>query len=259
MRQTHRRTSFLRADERTASYGQSGYSLVELMVATVVLSVVMAAAYGNLISQMRTYATERLLTETEDDARVAMRILTDQIEMAGFGVPIAATPSSATRIVTAAPTELSFWTKVTAAHTYLAAAAAVGATSIVVASATGLAKGQKIYVSDVNRWYLGTIQSISGSTVALNPTLTYAVGAGSLVTPVEQVTFKLVGTELQRNGKRFIKNVTGLTFAYDAVTPTAIRQITVTLSVQTRGVSATTRKRIHESLSVKAVPPNLAL
>lgn len=238
---------------------QAGYSLIEVMVATAIFGVVMTAAYSNLIVQMRTYATQRLLTETEQAARVAMRTMTDQIEMAGFGVPVATTPATATRIVTATPTEFSFWTKVNATHTYLTVAVAAGATSMPVAATTGLVVGQKVYVSDLNRWYVGTVQSIGETTATLTPGLTFAFSAGSLLTPVEQVTFKLVGTQLQRNGKPFIDNVKALTFAYDAATLSAIRQIAVTLSVQTRAIDAATQTRLVESLAVKSVPPNLAL
>jgi prepilin-type N-terminal cleavage/methylation domain-containing protein len=239
--------------------GDRGYSLIEVMVTTVILSLVMAAAYSNLASQMRTHATQRMLTETMHDARTAVQIMADQIEMAGFGVPSATTPSAAPRLVTATATELSFWTKVNATHTYLSAAAAAGATSVTVVSATGLAGGASIYVSDPNRWYFGTVQSITGTTVRVTPALTYAFSAGALLTPVEHVTFTRVGNDLQRNGRRFVGNVIGLSFAYDSATLSAIRQITVTVSLQTRGNDPRTHRPISESLVARVVPANLAL
>ena len=50
---------------------QAGVSIVELMVATALLSIVMAAAYSNLIAQIRTHATQQLTTESMHDARTA--------------------------------------------------------------------------------------------------------------------------------------------------------------------------------------------
>lgn len=238
-------------------HSQAGVSIVELMVATVLLSLIMAAAYSNLIAQVRTHATQQLTTESMHDARTAIRIMSDQIEMAGFGVPAATTPSAAARLVTATATKLTFWTKVTATHTYLAAAASAGTSTITVASATGLKAGMSLYVCDSSRWYFGSIRTVTGSSVSLASTLTYNFAAGAPVTPVEQVTFELVGTDLVRNGRRFIGNVTGLTLAYDSTTLADIRQITISLSVQTRAKDLLTRKRLPFTLTTRVAPPNL--
>jgi len=236
---------------------RAGLSMVELLVATALLGLVMAAAYSNLISQIRTHATQRLVTESMTDVRTAMRIMSEQIEMAGFGVPLATTPSSAARLVTATPTKLTFWTKVTATHTYLSAAAAAGTSTITVASATDFKAGMSIYVCDSTRWYFGSIRTVTGNSLLLSSTLTYAFAAGSPVTPVEQVTFERVGTDLKRNGKRFIGNVTALSFTYDSATLTAIRQITIALSVETRANDIATGRRLPFTLTTRVAPPNL--
>lgn len=236
---------------------QAGLSLVEMLVATALLGLVMAAAYSNLISQIRTHATQQLVTESMHDVRSAIRIMSEQIEMAGFGVPLATTPATAARLVTATPTKLTFWTKVTATHTYLAAAATAGTSTITVASATGLKAGMSIYVGDATRWYFGSIRTVSGTSLVLSSSLTYAFAAGAPVTPVEQVTFELVGDELRRNGKRFIDNVTALSFTYDSATLTAIRQITIALSVETRANDLATGRRLPFTLTTRVAPPNL--
>ena len=236
-----------------------GTGLLDLMVATLVLSVVMAAAYSNLAVQMRGHAVQTMATETINDTRTALRLIADQVAMAGYGVPTATTPSAAASIITATATQLSFWTKVNATHTYLTAAALKNATSVTVLSATGLSTGNSIYITDTSRWYSGTIQSISGTTVTISPALTYNFVAGSELTPVEQVTFQLVGTDLQRNGKRFIGNVKALTFAYDSATLSAIRKVTITLSGQTRVANPATGQRLTVSVTTQIAPPNLAL
>lgn len=236
---------------------RAGLSMVELLVATALLSLVMAAAYSNLIAQIRTHATQQLVTESMNDVRTAMRIMSEQIGMAGFGVPLATTPSAAARLVTAAPAKLTFWTKVPVTHTYLSAAAAAGTSTIGVVSAAGLKAGMSVYISDSTRWYFGSIRTVSGNTVLLSSTLAYSFAAGSPVTPVEQVTFELVGRDLMRNGKRFITNVTGLSFTYDSTTLSAIRQINISLSVETRANDLATRKRLPFTLTTRVAPPNL--
>ncbi len=236
-----------------------GTGLLDFIVATVVLSLVMAAAYSNLATQMRSHAAQTMTSETINDTRTALRLIEEQVAMAGFGVPRATTPSAATSLVTATTTKLSFWTKVNATHTYLTAAALKNATSVTVLSATGLSVGSSVYLTDTSVWYSGTIQAINGTTVTINPALTYNFVAGSELTPVEQVTFQLVGNDLQRNGKHFIGNVTALTFGYDSATLSAIRKITITLSGQTRAVDAATGKRLTVTVTTQVAPPNLAL
>jgi hypothetical protein len=186
-------------------------------------------------------------------------VMAEQVAMAGFGVPTATTPSAAAKLITATPAQLSFWTKVNATHTYLTAAAATNATSVAVLSAAGLKAGSSIYVTDNTDWYLGTVQSVTGTTLNISPPLTYNFAAGSQMTPVERVTFQLVGSNLQRNGKNFIGNVTGLNFAYDSATLSAIRRITITLSGQTRAVDASTRKKLSFSVTTQVAPANLSL
>jgi hypothetical protein len=236
-----------------------GTSLIDVMVSTLLLSLVMAAGYSNLAMQLRTDAAQTMTTETMNDMRAALRVMAEQVAMAGFGVPTATTPSAAAKLITATPAQLSFWTKVNATHTYLTAAAATNATSVAVLSAAGLKAGSSIYVTDNTDWYLGTVQSVTGTTLNISPPLTYNFAAGSQMTPVERVTFQLVGSNLQRNGKNFIGNVTGLNFAYDSATLSAIRRITITLSGQTRAVDASTRKKLSFSVTTQVAPANLSL
>ncbi len=235
-----------------------GTSLLDVMVTTLLLSVVMAAAYSNLATQMRSHVAQTMTTETMNDVRMALRVMAEQVAMAGFGVPSATTPSAAAKLATATATQLSFWTKVSATHTYLTAVAAKNATSVTVTAVSGLRTGDSVYITDDSVWYFGTVQSAAGTTVTLSPPLTYNFAAGSQLTPVEQVSFQLAGTELQRNGKHFIGNVTGLTLAYDSTTLGAIRQITITLSGQTRAADPATGKRLAVSVTTRVTPANLA-
>jgi hypothetical protein len=154
---------------------------------------------------------------------------------------------------------LSFWTKANAGHTYLTANALKNATAVSVLSASGLATGMSIYITDTTNWYLGTIQKVTGTTVKIDPALTYNVSAGGFVAPIEQVTFALVGSDLQRNGRRFIGNVCGLNFTYDSTALSAIRVITVQLTVQTRAANPTTGTRASTTTTTRIAPPNLAM
>src|SRR5262249_42925230 len=144
-------------------------------------------------------------------------------------------------------------------HTYLSAIALRNATTLSVLSAQGLTAGTAVYISDSSDWYSGTVQRTDGTTIVLSPALTYNFGAGSLVIPVEQVTFELIGTSLMRNGHTFIPNVSSLQFTYDSATLNAIRSIGIRLGVNTRSVDPNTSRPISVTVSTQVAPPNLAL
>lgn len=244
---------------RRPSRADAGLSAIELIVASALLGIIMAAAYGNLVSQLRVYATEQLVSESVGDARTAMRIMADQIAMAGFGVPAAAPPAQAPRLVTAAPTRIAFWARIDAAHTFLAAGAGAGSGSLSVVSTAGIPRGSAVYVSDASGWHFSTVRAVAGNQLYLMTPLASAFRAGALVTPVEQVTFELVGTELRRNGRRLIGEVTGLAFAYDQPRLADVREITITLTVQTRAPGLLARRRLPFTLTTRVTPPNLGL
>lgn len=240
--------------------GAGGYSLIEVLVAIAILGIAMGTAYGSVIVQMRRHAAQAMVSETLYAGRTAFQVLTEQVANAGFGVPTATTPSAAASIVAAEPARLSFWTNVGTTHTYLTAAALTGSFTMTVLSSHGLGAGANVYVTDSNRWVLGTVQSASGTTVQLSRALGYNFAAGSLVFPVEQVTydFDAANGALRRNGRALIPNVTDLLFTYDSATPERIRVITISLTVQTRGVDlGGTRRAI--TLGARVAPPNLAL
>lgn len=236
-----------------------GTSMVDVIVAVALLSILMAASYGSLAMQLRTFGTQAMMSQSMNEARVAFQVMTDQVAMAGFGVPSATVPAATTKLVTATTTQLSFWTRVDAGHTYLSVAAPANASAVTVVSAAGLAAGTSVYITDTNRWYFGSVQQVSGTTVRLTPRLTYDFSAGSPLIPVERVTFEVLGNELRRNGHRFIDHVTDLTFAYDSATLSAIRRITMQLTVQTPAVDPATRQRQSVALTTQVTPPNLGL
>ncbi|MDX2166350.1 MAG: type II secretion system protein [Deltaproteobacteria bacterium] len=238
--------------------GRAGLTLIEVLVVAGLLGVVMSLAYGSVIAQMRRHAGQMLLSEAMHSGRSAFNVLTDQIELAGFGVPTASTPSKAPMLVTTDPTKLSFWVSTRAVHSYLTAAAALGATTVKLLSTSGLKVGGTVYIADATRWYSGTISAVRNDAIDVKPALTYNFPAGSSLTPVELVTFDYADGALRRNGKVLIPNVTSLAFTYDAKTPAAVRIVTVALSVQTRAAEARVGRRTV-SLATRVAPPQLAL
>jgi type IV pilus assembly protein PilW len=69
---------------KTSITSQKGFSLLELMVAMAIASVVMAAISTFYHSQLKTHVTQQELVDMQQDARAAMYMMTREIRMAGY-------------------------------------------------------------------------------------------------------------------------------------------------------------------------------
>ena len=63
---------------------QKGFSLIELMVAMAITSVVMAGIYTFYHNQLKTHITQQEMVDMQQDARAAMYMMTREIRMAGY-------------------------------------------------------------------------------------------------------------------------------------------------------------------------------
>ncbi|MBF0319841.1 MAG: prepilin-type N-terminal cleavage/methylation domain-containing protein [Nitrospirae bacterium] len=65
----------------------SGFTLVELMVALFITAAIMTAAYSSFITISRSFKTVTKQTETQMESSIGLDILRHDIEMAGYGLP----------------------------------------------------------------------------------------------------------------------------------------------------------------------------
>ncbi|RLA95321.1 MAG: hypothetical protein DRG25_00525 [Deltaproteobacteria bacterium] len=65
---------------------ERGFTLVELMVALVIGSLVIAAAYQVLVGQTRVYESQEQTIDMKQDARAALDFMCRELRMIGFGV-----------------------------------------------------------------------------------------------------------------------------------------------------------------------------
>lgn len=63
---------------------KKGFTLIELMIAMAISTVVMAAIYATYRSQLRSHITQQAVVEMQQNARAAMYILEREIKMAGY-------------------------------------------------------------------------------------------------------------------------------------------------------------------------------
>ncbi len=71
-----------------------GFSLVEMMIAIVVFSFVIAASYATYINFLHSVTRESTLTSINSDVMTSFKLLERDIKMAGFGLPRAARVAS---------------------------------------------------------------------------------------------------------------------------------------------------------------------
>lgn len=64
---------------------ESGLTLIELVVALVVSSILVAALYRTFIAQQKTYTIQEQVVDTQQNLRAAMNRMVKEIRMAGFG------------------------------------------------------------------------------------------------------------------------------------------------------------------------------
>ncbi len=74
------------------SNGQKGFTMIEVLVAVAILSIVLTSLYNLFISQFRTFEAQRDVSTTQRDIRASLELLERDVRMAGFGVPRGANP-----------------------------------------------------------------------------------------------------------------------------------------------------------------------
>ncbi len=76
-------------------YWQNGFSIVEVLIAVSILSLVLAGLYNLFNSQVRSFEAQRDVSITQRDIRASLSLLERDIRMAGLGVPRGNNPVAA--------------------------------------------------------------------------------------------------------------------------------------------------------------------
>jgi prepilin-type N-terminal cleavage/methylation domain-containing protein len=191
----------------------AGFTLIELLVALLLMSIVLAGAVTVFSSQNRTYIQEDLASSLEENLRLGMGALSDNLRTAGYGVP---TSSLATWI----PWVTGFITNPTISATApptisiascfqdvatLSGRAAAGATTLLLTSSVAGKQISDVFDADSKRLILvdggqnAQITAISGNSVTIDtdPTtagvqgLSRSYPAGATVCRVDVRTFAI--------------------------------------------------------------------
>ncbi len=121
-----------------------GYSLIELLVAMVAGTVVLAAAIQSFQNFQGRFLTQQAAAVRQQEARIGLAVLASELRQAGVGEEVLG-PS----LTVAKTDEIAFWANLRGLTTTLTAGAAAFETELVVAHASGWPRGKRVVVCGV--------------------------------------------------------------------------------------------------------------
>lgn len=228
---------------------KNGLTLIELLIALVMSSILIAVLYRAFISQQKTYNVQDQVADMQQDVRVAIGQMTREIRMAGYGgniLIIFGNINGFTDIITPASDSVTI---ITADEIgVLKQSAAKGAHQLTVTNAQAFNTDKKKYLclNGLNNYF---VQSITGDTITLTTPLTEGHPINETVYLVKAITYSLGlsggKTVLRRNentgggAQPLTENIESLRFSYldtngNATTnPPDIRMVKVTITAKT--------------------------
>jgi prepilin-type N-terminal cleavage/methylation domain-containing protein len=184
---------------------RNGFTLIEMLVSLLAVSLIMAGIISNFVAQDKAGVQGDRLRATEENLRAGMDIITDALRNSGFGVPngnlgtwinwVAGFNTSPVVITGNGPQTLSLAACTSQPVATLTAAANAGATQLTVNSTATLATGNLIWIAYRE---FARVQAMTNTTITIdtnpntssvNDGLGGARAAGSPICRVEVLTF----------------------------------------------------------------------
>jgi prepilin-type N-terminal cleavage/methylation domain-containing protein len=189
-----------RESARAISTGGQGFTLTEILVASVLMLIVLSALYSALESNRRTYAVGQRKVEVQQNARIAMETILTDIRLAGYGYPTdPALVAPLLKITAATATSITFWADLNNRSTLLSADVNAGATNLPVASASGVSAGETIWLINGGKFESATVSAVAGNTITVSAGISAAYPQATQVGRPRQITFSWAGTTLSRD------------------------------------------------------------
>jgi type IV pilus assembly protein PilW len=202
---------------------EKGYTIVELMIAVMLFSVVVLAIYSIFTSMQASYAAQDQVVEMQQNVRAAMDTLTRDVQLMGCGLYNGApdTMLTAANSETAQGTDGITLAGNIAASTILTNDAG-NASTILVEDSTGFEDGDTIDICDFNgnRVATGTLSSDPPDKNTLTLASPVSASAGYIITQAYQTLTYTVDYSnprhpvLRRSGQPLAEDIEDLQFAY---------------------------------------------
>ncbi len=224
---------------------ENGITLIELLIALVLCSILTAALYRAFISQQKTYTVQDQVADMQQNARIALAQMAREIRMAGYGgevLSIFGDINGFTDIIT--PASNSITIIIADGVGVLKESAAKGSNQVKVTNAGVFNAGKKKYLclNGLNNY---SVQSVTEDTIVLTAPLAEGHPINQPVYLVKAISYYLGisgdKTVLRRNentgggGQPLADNIESLEFAYfdtngiEISNPPDIRMVKVTV------------------------------
>ena len=165
---------------------QRGYTLTELLITVAILGLVMAAVLAVQMTSNTMFLRGETQAEAQQGARAAM-LMEEDLRMAGYGCPDNGCPTNLgtqdyqangtqLKITAASATSITFWADTLNVSTTLscnpvpvppAMCVNVGATTLPVANASGIAVNNRIYLNNGGTWETTTVTAKAGNNLTV--------------------------------------------------------------------------------------------
>ena len=213
--------------------GDRGFSLMELLFAVVILTVISLAAFAVINTGHRTASTNDQTVQIQQNTRIALDLISRDIRMAGYGMNVSPPPSpglvpgpgsagcpAVINTVNSAvgADSISIVTVNQVIGTGLLAAPAVPGASITIAPATAATTLQNGDVITLDGVFTATVTNPNpvANPVALSTAfqLPLQFGTATGVVQLQCVTYAVAGNQLLRNGVPVADGIIDLQLAY---------------------------------------------
>lgn len=196
-------------DVKATLFKESGFSLIELMIAMVLGLLVLGAAIGVFQSNQRTYSANEGLNRVQEAARVAFELMSRDLKAAGgsacssasfietndaYSTTFRDTP------VTGTASELTVTSGDDTAHTVIAST--VGSVTLATPAAESFAKDDWILICNARKTFLVQVATVSGNMITFDSTKLkgYIPTADEYAPPAAVVVAKLRNTRWYLDG-----------------------------------------------------------
>ena len=162
--------------EQAGGIDQEGYTLIELLIALAMMGLIMAGVATAYSVGSATYLTGSNQAQVQQDTRVALMMLEEDLRLIGYGYPTATTLPKITNVTsTSTNVSITFWADLAGGSTVLAADVAAGATTLTVPSPTNIVTGDIIYLVNGAQWERRPVNAVTAGT----PNTAITVGAAT--------------------------------------------------------------------------------
>lgn len=176
---------------------KKGFTLVEVMISVVLGSILMITFYTLLNSQQKTYNSQDLIVEMQQNVRTVMDTLTREFRSAGYGVPTVQNPSEIQVLTSATENTITFIVDIDNAKATLTSDYTAGGSSLSVDTVSdtsadnyygNFSSGDTIYITDGSKWESGTVSSSSAGSLGIS-SLGNDFPQGSVLHVINSITY----------------------------------------------------------------------